>query len=294
MRRPLLLLSFVPLLLTTMGVGPCDPQPLGRVDAGSERPNEPSADGGAQRDTGGGGCTVDGVTYEVGRAVPSRDDCNTCTCAASGEIACTKVACADAGRDTGGPVVCAFNDARYPAGATFPDTDGCNTCTCGRDGVVACTLRFCIPPDGGAGGAGGNGGVACAYGGVRYEVGVSFRSGDGCNTCTCLADGRVVCTDIACDRDGGVGGACVVGDTKYEAGATFPSRDGCNTCTCNRDGTIACTERACPPDAGRDTRDEVCRVGEDWTCKMIPPSEPSSASAGTTAPATAVAAPSTR
>jgi hypothetical protein len=38
-------------------------------------------------------CTYDGDTYAPGASFPSTDGCNTCSCAASGSVACTKKAC---------------------------------------------------------------------------------------------------------------------------------------------------------------------------------------------------------
>lgn len=39
----------------------------------------------------------------------------------------------------------------------------------------------------------------CVVGDIAYRVGQEFPSSDGCNTCECLADGRVACTEIACN-----------------------------------------------------------------------------------------------
>jgi hypothetical protein len=61
------------------------------------------------------------------------------------------------------------------------------------------------------------------------------EANDGCNTCTCQADGTWGCTLMAC-IDSGV---CHVGDTK---------KFDCNTCTCRAEGDWACTAMAC--DAG--------------------------------------------
>ena len=36
------------------------------------------------------------------------------------------------------------------------------------------------------------------YNGKRYREGESFPSIDGCNTCSCVAKGGVVCTKRAC------------------------------------------------------------------------------------------------
>jgi len=49
-----------------------------------------------------------------------------------------------------------------------------------------------------------DGGTTCSYGGKSYAVGESFKSTDGCNTCSCLSDGTVACTLMACLLDAGV------------------------------------------------------------------------------------------
>jgi hypothetical protein len=51
------------------------------------------------------------------------------------------------------------------------------------DGTVSCTEIAC---------------VTCTYNGQTYQPGQSFPKGDGCNTCTCAADGTVGCTKIQC------------------------------------------------------------------------------------------------
>jgi Pacifastin inhibitor (LCMII) len=38
----------------------------------------------------------------------------------------------------------------------------------------------------------------CSYGGQTYQQGDRFESSDGCNTCSCLPDGSVACTEMAC------------------------------------------------------------------------------------------------
>ena len=57
--------------------------------------------------------------------------------------------------------------------------------------------------------------ATCQYGGSTYSVGDTFPSTDGCNSCSCLATGSVVCTQRACAAqcvaDGGrvgTGGEC--------------------------------------------------------------------------------------
>lgn len=39
-------------------------------------------------------CSYGGNVYEVGATFPDLDGCNTCECTASGEVACTLMACA--------------------------------------------------------------------------------------------------------------------------------------------------------------------------------------------------------
>lgn len=43
--------------------------------------------------------------------------------------------------------------------------------------------------------------TTCAYDGETYQPGQQFPSTDGCNTCTCGADGLVGCTKMACSCD---------------------------------------------------------------------------------------------
>ncbi|HSN97342.1 MAG TPA: hypothetical protein VLS89_03555 [Candidatus Nanopelagicales bacterium] len=80
----------------------------------------------------------------------------------------------------------------------------------------------------------------CEYGGQVYDIGESFPAGDGCNVCTCTADGEVVCTLVACDEVD-----CWYNGAGYQAGQQFPAGDDCNVCTCNADGTVSCTDEVC-------------------------------------------------
>jgi hypothetical protein len=83
---------------------------------------------------------------------------------------------------------------------------------------------------------------------------------DGCNTCTCLDDSTWACTDMACE--------CTPGDTML-------ADDGCNTCTCQEDGTWACTDLACectpgetqPADDGCNTC--TCQEDGTWACTLM-------------------------
>jgi hypothetical protein len=48
-------------------------------------------------------------------------------------------------------------------------------------------------------------GIACTYAGVSRASGSNFPSMDGCNTCICLPDGEVACTNKACGAGGATG-----------------------------------------------------------------------------------------
>src|SRR5689334_11607087 len=66
--------------------------------------------------------------------------------------------------------------------------------------------------------------------GNESEQGAMKPADDGCNSCTCDADGNWQCTEIDCST-------CQEGTMK-------PAGDGCNTCTC-RDGDWSCTQKMC-------------------------------------------------
>jgi pacifastin inhibitor LCMII len=83
----------------------------------------------------------------------------------------------------------------------------------------------------------------CVYDGMTYEIGDSFPADDGCNTCSCDADGSVACTEMAC--------GCDYAGTWYDQGESFWATDGCNQCTCMGEG-VACTKMWC-----------AC-TGEEW------------------------------
>jgi len=281
MKRLLPLAPLPLLLLITMGVGPCDSKPLGSVD----------------------GCTYNGKTYGTGVTFKAIDGCNTCSCQ-NGVAACTLVACADAGSDAisdgpGGNCFDALGNVvacPKPDGGTIVDAggtdggarDGAATCFDSNGKTIPCTT---------------DAGTSCTYAGKVYMVGASFPCMDGCNTCTCTANGvsgttkgcpdaSATCYDangkiIPCGVDGGTI-QCMYDGKPYPAGASFPSSDGCNTCSCTTDGMIACTLKACidsgmPTDASTDGitcfnangtviacadagSSGVCKPGADQTC----------------------------
>ena len=154
-------------------------------------------------------------------------------------------------------VTCLYNNVNYEKGASFKSTDGCNNCSCSANGLVACTAMACLAT-GGSSGVGGSTGVTCLYNNVNYTVGSSFKSSDGCNTCSCTSSGQVACTAMACLASGGssgVGGstsACVC--TGPAPGApTILCWDGSTggpVCATSSAGTCSWQIRSCPPNPG--------------------------------------------
>jgi hypothetical protein len=159
-----------------------------------------------------GGCEYAGLTYQAGDTIESVDGCNTCTCdGATGEVTCGTNTCPErsCGVCLGYGQYCDYDEAAACGdnGAmgvckTRPqpaDCDSKDEPVCGCDGTTytnACQAHAwdvsirsqgpCPLPDG------------CEYEGKRYLIGVKFPAADGCNTCTCYADGVVKCTAIGC------------------------------------------------------------------------------------------------
>jgi hypothetical protein len=144
----------------------------------------------------------------------------------------------DAGLD-----VCFYNGVTYAVGAAFGSTDGCNTCQCTSNGI-ACTTMGC--QNGGAGAAGGAAIGGCIYGGVSYANGSSFKSTDGCNSCTCSING-VACTTMACAAGGASSTGCDC--SGLAAGDQMICPDGSSpSISCNRftDGSCGWLSSGCP------------------------------------------------
>ena len=81
---------------------------------------------------------------------------------------------------------CEHDGAVYELGESFDAGDGCNSCSCSKSGV-ACTQMDC-------------GGVCVDAEGLSRAVGETWE--DECNTCTCMEDLGVDCTDLDCMDSG--------------------------------------------------------------------------------------------
>lgn len=218
---------------------------------------------------------------EPGSKFMDAETCNWCFCSADGlEVACTKKRCiklSELEREKrSSPVkVC-------EPGTRFKDVDDCNWCTCNAAGTMAaCTRKFCVPKD--RLGAFNNQRTRrssaksnmmsqmIAKGQPVCEPGSRYLDADGCNWCTCNAEG----TAGACTRR-----FCLPATTesprsarqsdaeKCTPGQYFTAPDGCNTCSCNEDGTVGgCTEKACVSDpkfqiiAQQIAKNRVCEPG---------------------------------
>jgi len=83
---------------------------------------------------------------------------------------------------------------------------------------------------------------------VIYNVGDTFKSLDGCNDCSCSAQG-IMCTERACagapPGSSGTGAVCTYHGHTWKPGDSVPMLDGCNATGCTEDGTLASTLMAC-------------------------------------------------
>ena len=99
-------------------------------------------------------------------------------------------------------------------------------------------------------------GPGCDVNGRFIPVGGSGPAGDGCNTCSCIAPDRTICSLRPC-------AACVHDGLSRPANTAFWDGDGCNRCFCRDDGSVVCTTRPCPKCAPTD--EQLCkRSGGTW------------------------------
>ncbi len=128
---------------------PCAPPPAGAGSGEVARCEAGACVMGAPR-----GCLYGGVQRGVGDSFPSTDGCNTCTCTASGGVACTKRACAprcdpasEPNRKYVGSSPAQCMVIRY---ACEPNTTGfSNECGCGCEQPSDCPAFInCMPGPG--------------------------------------------------------------------------------------------------------------------------------------------------
>ena len=151
-------------------------------------------------------CTYDGKKYPVDASFPSSDGCNTCQCTAYG-VTCTDRVCPIPNNTCvrGGcsGELCVEGSAESGDEAARRPISTCQwreeyacyaKAKCERQPNGQCghtpskELSACLQGTGGG----------CAYNSQWRQVGETFPSADGCNTCTCGVGGAVGCTKRAC------------------------------------------------------------------------------------------------
>lgn len=145
-------------------------------------------DGGATGgQTGSGGASAGGVTASGGVAGSGGVGTGGSPMGGGGSVG------------TGGATIdCSMVGCSPPPMCDTGCTAPCGCCPCAEGslmGSYVCTggCYAPIPTDAGVSG--------CLYNGQTYAVGTGFPAGDGCNTCSCMQDGNMACTKIACTCD---------------------------------------------------------------------------------------------
>ena len=215
-----------------------------------------------------GGCDYNGKHYNAGDTFKDADGCNSCSCGKDALVACTLRACAPVGVCGGllGGQCAKGQYCSYPPDASCGAADATGKCmeipsactkeykpVCGCDGKTygnACTAAMAGVSVASDGECGTNPGKGCDYNGVHYAAGASFQASDGCNKCTCSADGSVACTEIACPAGATCGGIAGLACKKGEY-CNFPSSANCGAA----DQTGKCSPM---PQACTQQYDPVC------------------------------------
>jgi hypothetical protein len=158
-----------------------------------------------QRDLYGTGNNNNPLTGAVCPEIASCPvDASGTTCCERQDGSCTwESSCSSGGGGNDAGVIDAFTiDAGAPDAIAVACTDNdCGPappiapCTTGNRGPITCEpdaagqCHWNVPPCPGGG---------CSYNGMTYSPGDSFPATDGCNNCSCQADGSVACTLRAC------------------------------------------------------------------------------------------------
>jgi hypothetical protein len=208
-------------------------------------------------DSGGVYCNYNNVDYAAGTSFNSSDGCNTCSCGADGQIACTTMYCAPRGSGgssgvigVGGGTPVEWGGASAVGGAggcathSWPmiqcsngtpemqyDSAGCPAgYACPGQSVEGCTCAGPVPT---------NFNQICADGTRVGAVCQNLPDGS-----SCAWGGRNCPAPVGSGGTSGVA-YCIDGNVVYAPGATYGSSDGCNTCTCYSNGQIGCTANYC-------------------------------------------------
>lgn len=135
------------------------------------------------------------------------------------------------------PDICFHNGLMINREKTITLDDNCSICECRGYNDLLCNNDACVWPTPSRPPA-----TNCQVDGKIYELGDTFLSSDGCNTCICGSDGAVGCTYKICLPEKHT--KCNHKGQTYTSGEAFT--DNCNTCICNTDGSVKCTDIPCP------------------------------------------------
>ncbi len=176
-------------------------------------------------------CSYGGKTYNPGDSFPQ--DCNTCSCGANGQVACTLIACiTDAGSDRARDA--ALPDGQADVAVPLDQAKDVKPTVDVVDAVA--DLSPDLPP---------------ATDSARDSLLVADTAKDS----QLAVDAR--------DVGGDVREYCIwEGDIVLAIGQSVPLGDGCNTCTCYRTG-MACTASTCVPPS--DAATLVCSLWSSLT-----------------------------
>lgn len=178
-------------------------------------------------------CLYDGHAYPIGQMFPAEDGCNTCTCEASGLVACTLIGC-----DRCADATQRYAEAMEEAKTCDPERTG----QCSKLVIegLACGCQTFVN-------AGKSVAIAEAAAAQEQYLELSCAGNVACGPC--LAPMSAYCSPAGrCEPiyDSGAGAACKVSGVVYESGTTGISHPvSCNACECS-DGQLICTDIDCP------------------------------------------------
>ncbi|XP_006814699.2 uncharacterized protein LOC102802502 [Saccoglossus kowalevskii] len=177
-------------------------------------------------------CTHHGKEFNPQETI--QEECNTCTCVATGQWSCTEEDCKNKNTGTNDPSdrfgICLYGSKRY---RTFDRiSHGNSRCTCLHSGGWECTSRHVTLTTG-----------QCAtIDGELYENN-DILDND-CNKCVCY-NGEWKCTSFLCpplNPLSEIESMCYVQDATYHEGSIY--RRDCNICVCTQ-GRWDCSKDTC-------------------------------------------------
>ncbi|CAH1789615.1 unnamed protein product, partial [Owenia fusiformis] len=121
-----------------------------------------------------GACVHEDKKYAIGDVFKGRDGCYSCKCTEEG-IQCSE-------KDDCEKQVCKLGDRKFKVGDIIETDNKNKVCYCKKTGIE-CKLSF---PK------------VCKYDGKFYKIGTKFDILEGCKTCQCLENAKLVCSKSKC------------------------------------------------------------------------------------------------